>query len=264
MKADPSQIHQVIMNLCINAQHAMPNGGSLRIVIQNVNVDEKFLEKNKEAVIGPYVCLSVQDTGIGMDDEVKNKIFSTFFTTKPKGKGTGLGLSTVASITRMMHGFILVESEKGKGATFKVYFPAVFEDTKQETEGDEQLKGGNEVILFVDDEPSIVQVAISIFKNFGYKVIPASDGEEALKLYKEHMDDIDIIMTDLTMPKLSGIQLSREILTLNPKAKIILCSGFASSQIIKSLREIGIKEFLQKPLVASYVLNSIRRILDET
>ena len=263
MKADPSQLHQVIMNLCINAQHAMPNGRSLRIVIQNVHIDEQFVERNKEAIPGDYVCLIVQDTGIGMDDDIKSKIFETFFTTKPKGSGTGLGLSTVSSIIKMMNGFIFVESEKGKGSTFKVYFPAIFEDFEQESDADEYLRGGNEVVLFVDDEPSIIQVAISVFKNFGYQTITATNGEEALQLYKENIDKIDIVMTDLTMPKLSGIQLSKEILAINPKAKIILCSGFASSQIIKSLREIGIKEFLQKPLVASYVLNSIRRILDE-
>jgi PAS domain S-box-containing protein len=262
-RGDPSQIHQIIMNLCINAQHAMPNGGSLKIIIKNLTVDEQFIEKNKEAVLGNYVCLVVQDTGIGMDEDVKSKIFGTFFTTKPKGTGTGLGLSTVANITKMMHGFICVDSEKGKGSAFSVYFPAIFEDVQQEIEVNEYLKGGNEVVLFVDDEPSIIQVGISVFKNFGYNVIPAYNGEEALELYKQNSDKIDIIITDLTMPKMSGIQLSKEVLALNPKAKIVLCSGFASSQIIKSLKEIGVKEFLQKPLVASYLLNSIRRILDE-
>jgi PAS domain S-box-containing protein len=262
IKADPSQIHQILMNLCINAQHAMPNGGSLRILIQNVNVDEQFIEKNKEAIPGQYVCLVVQDTGIGMDEDVKSKIFITFFTTKPKGMGTGLGLSTVASITKIMRGFICVDSEKGKGSTFSVYFPAVFEDSEEKIEMDEYLKGGNEVILFADDEPSIIQIAISLFKNFGYKTIPAYNGEEALELYKHYSHDIDIVITDLTMPKLSGIQLAKEILIINPKSKIILCSGFASSQIIKSLKEIGVKEFIQKPLVASSVLNSVRRVLD--
>ena len=263
IKADPSQIHQILMNLCINAQHAMPNGGSLRIIIQNVDIDEQFKEKNKEAIPGQYVCLVVQDSGVGMDEDTKSKIFGNFFTTKPKGTGTGLGLYTVASITKMMNGFICVESEKGKGSAFSVYFPAIFEDSKQEVDADEYLKEGNEVILFADDEPTIVQIAMSVFKNFGYKTIPAYNGEEALELYKQNSDKIDIIITDLTMPKLSGIQLAKEILAINPKAKIVLCSGFASSQIIKSLKEIGIKEFLQKPLVASYLLNSVRRILDE-
>jgi signal transduction histidine kinase/CheY-like chemotaxis protein len=263
MKADPSQIHQVIMNLCINAQHAMPNGGNLKIVVQNVQVDEQFVKKNKESTIGNYVCLIVQDTGIGMDEEVKSKIFEIFFTTKPKGKGTGLGLPTVYSIMKIMNGFILVESEKGKGSTFKIYFPAVFEDSKQETEVDEYLRGSNEIILFVDDEPSIIQLAISMFNNFGYQIMTATNGEEALQLYKENLDKINIIITDINIPKLSGLQLSEEILTINPKAKIILCSGFTSNQINKPLKEIGIKDFLQKPLVTPYVLKSVRRILDE-
>ncbi len=261
--ADPSQIHQVIMNLSINAQHAMPEGGVLKILIQNIELDEEFCKTNREAIPGKHVCLTVEDTGIGMDEEVKNRIFEPFFTTKSAGQGTGLGLSIVYGIVKGMQGFIDVDSELGKGTTFKVYFPAVMAESSSDFEVDENLKGGNELILFVDDEVPIVEIATSIFKNFGYRTLKAYNGVEAFEIYKENKDKIDLVITDLTMPKMSGTHLAREILEINNNAKIILCSGFASSQIINSLREIGVKEFVQKPLVASLVLNTIRKVLDE-
>jgi PAS domain S-box-containing protein len=261
--ADPSQIHQVIMNLCINAQHAMPEGGTLKILIQNIELDEEFCKRNLEAVPGKHVCLTVEDTGIGMDEEVKSRIFEPFFTTKSAGQGTGLGLAIVYGIVKGMQGFIDVESELGKGTTFKVYCPAVMAESSSDFDIDDNLKGGNELILFVDDEVPIVEIATSIFKNFGYRTLKAHNGVEALEIYKQNMDKIDIVITDLTMPKMSGTHLAREILALNKNAKIILCSGFASSQIINSLRDIGVKEFVQKPLVASLVLNTLRKVLDE-
>jgi CheY-like chemotaxis protein len=162
-----------------------------------------------------------------------------------------------------MQGFIDVESELGKGTTFKVYCPAVMAESSSDFDIDDNLKGGNELILFVDDEVPIVEIATSIFKNFGYRTLKAHNGVEALEIYKQNMDKIDIVITDLTMPKMSGTHLAREILALNKNAKIILCSGFASSQIINSLRDIGVKEFVQKPLVASLVLNTLRKVLDE-
>jgi len=263
IKADPTQIHQVIMNLCINAQHAMPDGGVLKIIIENIELDEEFCKKNVESIPGKYVCLTVEDTGIGMDEEVKSRIFEPFFTTKSDGKGTGLGLSIVYGIVKGMQGFIEVESEINKGTIFRIYFPAVMAESTAEYEVDENLKGGNELILFVDDEVPIVEIATSIFKNFGYRTLAAYNGLEALDIYKQQKDNIDLVITDLTMPKMSGTTLAREILSINKDAKIILCSGFASSQIINTLREIGVKEFIQKPLVASLVLNTIRRVLDE-
>jgi PAS domain S-box-containing protein len=260
--ADPAQIHQVIMNLCINAQHAMQNGGILRILIQNVELDEEFCNRNFESIPGKYVCLTIEDTGSGMDEEVKNRIFEPFFTTKVALGGTGLGLSIVYGIIKSIQGFIEVESEIGAGTTFKIYFPAVFKEIAEELETDEGLKGGKEIILFVDDEVPIVEISTSLLKNFGYGTFKAFNGLEALDIYRQNKDSINLVITDLTMPKMSGTNLAREILKMNKDAKIILCSGFASGQIIEDLKDIGVKEFIQKPLVASLFLSTVRKVLD--
>jgi two-component system, cell cycle sensor histidine kinase and response regulator CckA len=260
--ADPAQLHQVIMNLCINAQQAMHEGGILRILIQNVEIDDEYCKKNFEAVPGKYISLIVEDTGAGMDEEVKSRLFEPFFTTKSTKGGTGLGLSIVYGIVKSLQGFIELESEVGIGTTFKIYFPAVFRDATEESEIDDNLKGGKEVILFVDDEVPIVEISTSILKNFGYKTLKAFNGLEALEMYKQNKGNVDLIITDLTMPKMSGTNLAKEVIKLDPKAKIILCSGFASSQIITDLKEVGIKEFIQKPLIASIFLNTVRKVLD--
>jgi PAS domain S-box-containing protein len=260
--ADPAQLHQVLMNLCINAQQAMPNGGVLKILVHNVELDEEFCQKNIECKPGKYVCLIVEDSGIGMPEDVKNRIFEPFFTTKSTTGGTGLGLAIVYGIIKGMQGVIEFESEVNSGTKFRIYFPAVFEDVNEEIDADINLKGGNELILFVDDEVPIVDISTSILKNFGYKTLKAFNGIEALEVYKENKDSIDLIITDLTMPKMSGTTLAREILKINKDAKVILCSGYASSQIITDLKEVGIREFIPKPLIATSFLDTIRKVLD--
>ncbi len=257
---DPTQLHQVVMNLCVNARDAMPNGGELTISATNFTVDENYAQMHLDAEVGCYMMISVNDTGIGIAPEILDRVFEPFFTTKELGKGTGLGLSTVLGIVKSHSGFIHVQSDINKGSSFQVYLPAQqVDETQEETERD-YPQGKGELILVVDDEDSIRDITKKSLESYNYKAITASDGIEAIALYAEHRDEISIVLTDIIMPAMDGLTTIRTLQKINPKVKIIAVSGLVSSDKIKAVSEIGIKAFLSKPYTAKQLLETIGNV----
>ncbi len=259
IKMDPVQLEQVIVNLIVNAKDAMPQGGNLTIRTENVKSIKKggFLEP----ALHPknYICISVTDTGIGMSDEIKQKIFEPFFTTKEHGKGTGLGLSTVYGIVRQSNGYIAVESEPGKGSTFYIYLPAVSEkEIKNEKISREkiELTKGSGTILLVEDEIFVQNATKRILEKFGYNVIVANDGISALELFQKQKDEINIVITDITMPKMSGIELIKEMKKIKPEIKYFYTSGYSDDNF--SLNDEEKKRLLQKPFFIEELLKKIK------
>jgi two-component system, cell cycle sensor histidine kinase and response regulator CckA len=257
---DPTQLHQVLMNLCVNARDAMPNGGKLKITAENLLVDQNYAKMHIDAKVGIYVVISVTDTGIGIPTEILDRIFEPFFTTKELGKGTGLGLSTVLGIVKNHGGFINVYSEEGRGSKFKVYLPAQ-EITETTAEIEPKLPQGNgELILIVDDEPAIRDITKTSLESYNYKAITASDGIEAIALYAEHQEEISLVLTDMVMPSMDGITTIRTLQKINPNVKIIAVSGLASSDKLNTAYNIGIKAFLSKPYTANELIQAINSI----
>jgi two-component system, cell cycle sensor histidine kinase and response regulator CckA len=260
VSADPTQIHQVFMNLCVNARDAMPNGGTLSLAAENVVLDENFAKIYLDAKVGPYVAIAVTDTGSGIAKEILERIFEPFFTTKELGKGTGLGLSTALGIIKSHGGFVTVESELDRGTTFTVYLPAA-EKTEDEQAEDWGLPcGSGELILVVDDEALIRQVADSTLSAFDYRVLTASDGIEAIALYFQHKDEISLVLTDMMMPSLDGVTTIRTLRKINPDIKIVAFSGLESNK--KLVEAAGITNFLAKPFTTQELLETIARALD--
>jgi PAS domain S-box-containing protein len=263
ISADATQIHQVLMNLCVNARDAMPRGGSLSITADNVLVDENYARMHIEATAGRFVVIAVVDTGTGMRPEVQSRIFEPFFTTKEMGKGTGLGLSTVLTIVKSHGGFVNVYSEVGKGTQFTLYFPAL----KASDKADEVILrpdlpvGNGELILVVDDEESIREITRGSLETFGYKVITAADGTEAVALYAEHKDEIAVVLTDMLMPFMDGPATIRALRKMNPSVKIIGASGLATTQSSEEASLAGVSVFLIKPYTAEKLLTAIAEIL---
>jgi PAS domain S-box-containing protein len=260
VRADPTQIHQVLMNLCVNARDAMPLGGTL--TIETTNVDSGAISGGNGAVGEPYVAVSVRDTGHGMDLETQRRAFEPFFTTKQKGKGTGLGLSIVYGVVKHNGGRIAIESEPGRGTTFRILFPRV-EVPAERVEKAAQLSpsGGGETILLVEDQVEVRRFASTSLRSFGYRVIEASNGDEALRLHRAASAPIDLVLTDVIMPGITGVELSHRLQTLNPGLKIILVSGYADSVILRhGVLESGIA-FLQKPYSAAALAVKIREVL---
>jgi len=259
---DPTQIQQVLLNLCVNARDAMPNGGTLSIKTENILADENYIAMNRQAKIGAYLAISVTDTGVGIPQDIINSIFEPFFTTKELGKGTGLGLSSVKAIIKSHGGFINVYSEIGRGTTFKVYLPA-----QQETVSDvpDQAKeetilprGSGETILVVDDETSILSITSETLLAFGYNVVTACNGAEAVAIYAQQMDKIAAILTDLSMPVMDGRATIYALLKINPKAKIIAMSGMDEADSVAKASTAGIKHFISKPYTAATLLQTLR------
>jgi two-component system, cell cycle sensor histidine kinase and response regulator CckA len=260
VSGDATQLHQVLMNLCVNARDAMPNGGTLTISAENFIVDEHYAKMHIDAKIGSYIVVIVADTGIGITDEVLDRIFEPFFTTKELGKGTGLGLSTVLGIVKSHGGFINVYSDVGKGSKFEVYLPA--QETR-ETAEEKELElphGSGELILIIDDEPSIREITKTSLEAYNYKVITASDGIEAIALYAEYREKISIVLTDMLMPSMDGITTIRTLHKINPNVKIIAISGLATSDKMNAAYEVGIKAFLSKPYTANQLLETINTV----
>lgn len=262
ISADATQMHQVLMNLCVNARDAMPEGGSLTISAENRTVDESYARMHLEGKPGRYVVVTVEDTGVGMQPEVVNRIFEPFYTTKDVGRGTGLGLSTALTIVRSHGGFINVYSETGKGTKFVFYIPV--DETKRDAASGEMRRdlpaGDGELILVVDDEDSIRQITKGTLETFGYKVLLAADGTEALALYAEHRDEIKAVVTDMMMPFMDGAATIRALKKLDPEAKIIAASGLtANSKSADS--SMGVSAFLSKPYTAEKLLLAIAEIL---
>jgi two-component system, cell cycle sensor histidine kinase and response regulator CckA len=261
VSGDATQLHQVLMNLCVNARDAMPNGGTLTISAENFTADEHYARMNLEAKAGSYIVVTVRDTGQGMSLETQERIFEPFFTTKELGKGTGLGLSTVMGIVKGHNGFIQVWSELGRGTEFQVYLPAVavveyYRQTEQDTP-----YGNGELILVVDDEAGVREATKTSLETFNYKVVTASDGIEAIATYAEHRDRIDLILIDMLMPAMDGITTIRTIQKLNPQTKIIATSGLAAQDKFHGMTDIEVQAFLAKPYTAQELLQTMKQVL---
>jgi len=262
---DPTQLHQVLLNLCVNARDAMSNGGRLTIATENRFVDEQFVALHPQAKVGPHVLLSVTDTGMGIPPEVLDKIFEPFFTTKDSGKGTGLGLSTTMGIVKSHGGFITVYSDPGKGTTFRVYLPAETscKAPNQVARTTNLARGHGETILVVDDESGILSVSQSILTNFGYKVHTATNGAEAIAVYLRHQNEIAVIITDLAMPVMDGLSAINIIKKINSKVKVIASSGLFDETSLAKAASVGIRHFLNKPCSTEEMLGSLRELIDE-
>ncbi|MCL5124198.1 MAG: response regulator [Deltaproteobacteria bacterium] len=264
IQADPSQINQILMNLGINARDAMPNGGTLIFETANVGLDKEYCASHVEIMPGNYVQLTVSDTGQGMDNRTLEHIFEPFFTTKEKGKGTGLGLATVFGIVKRHGGHIICLSELGHGTTFKIYFPATqVKKGLAPSASVDAMQGGAETILLVDDEESLRDLGTTILNNFGYEVITACNGKEALAIYRKHKNKISLILLDLIMPEMDGRQCLAEILLIDPKAKILVASGYSENGQANDVAAAGAKGFVEKPYNMKKLLITVREALDE-
>ena len=265
ISGDATQLHQVLMNLCVNARDAMPDGGILRISAENIFIDETFARMNIDARVDQYIVITVSDTGIGIPPEIMDRIFDPFFTTKQHGKGTGLGLSTTLGIVKSHGGFMNVYSEVGKGTVFKVYLPVVMtiEEQKVKKEQPELLRGHGESILVVDDESMIREITCSILEKHGYKVLMANDGKEAIALYFQHKEEIKLVLIDMMMPIMDGPASIRELRKVNPDIKIIGVSGLTEKDKLAEVSDIHLHAFLTKPYTAEKLLKNISLVLDE-
>jgi PAS domain S-box-containing protein len=263
--ADPTQVHQILLNLCVNARDAMPGGGSLLIGAENHVVDEHQAKMNNQAKAGRYVCLTVTDSGTGISPEIIDRIFEPFFTTKELNKGTGLGLSTVMAIVKSHEGIVKLSSEPGKGTTFKVYLPAmklVAEEEIKPTEQSVMPRGNGETILLVDDEPTILAMSGETLEHFGYRILAARDGAEAVAIYSERKNEIAVVLTDMMMPTMGGPSLVSVLLGINPAIKIVRSSGFSANSAQGKSSEAGVKHFLRKPYTTETLLKTIRAALE--
>jgi len=260
---DPTQLHQVFMNLCVNARDAMPTGGSLKIALSNVRLDDVYAQMHIDARAGNYVLVSVSDTGHGIDPGIVEKIFEPFFTTKELGNGTGLGLATSATIVRSHAGFINVYSEVGQGTTFNVYLPAAEANPRSPSDRPpEHLPRGNgELILVADDEAAVRKVTESTLLSFGYRVLVAEDGAEALSTFARHQDEVALVLTDMMMPIVDGPTLIAALRRMAPRVRIVAASGL-HSHVNPQRSRVGADEFLEKPYTASAMLTLFRSLLD--
>lgn len=261
INADPVQLEQILLNLATNASDAMPDGGSLSITSEN-----RVLEDNNPlgAKAGPYVLLTVADTGCGMADDVVEHIFEPFFTTKEIGKGTGLGLASVYGIVEEHGGHITCNSESGRGTTFRIYFPGIANADCVEGISDiDTPKEGAETILIIDDEESIRALASEAMERFGYTVTTASSGEEAVEIYSEKHNIIDLVILDIGMPGMGGYKCLQEIIRIEPHAKVIIASGYSGDGAIKKFLETGASAYVGKPYRMTSMLSKVRAVLNE-
>ena len=265
ISADATQMHQVLMNLCVNARDAMPEGGSISIKAENIFVDENYARMHLEAKPGRFVMVSVSDTGPGMSPEIQSRIFEPFFTTKEMTKGTGLGLSTALTIVKSHGGFINVYSELHKGSQFTLYLPAL--DTPGAVDSavlqTDLPLGNGELVLVVDDEESIREITRGTLETFGYRVLTASDGTEALALYADKKNEIAVVLTDMVMPFMDGPATIRALQRMNPKVRIIAASGLGAGQHAGEGALEGVSVFLNKPYTAEKLLKTLAQVLHE-
>jgi len=261
--ADPTSIHQIIMNLCTNAGHAMrKNGGILDISLLSVELDHDFARVHPEIKPGQFLRLTISDTGHGMSHDVKERIFDPFFTTKGEGEGTGMGLSVVHGIIRSLGGTIVVHSEPDKGSSFSVYLPIHARQHVKQEKQEEIIAGGKEHIVFVDDEEFIVDIARQMLEMLGYRVVGKTDSREAFTYFKEHAGEVDLVITDFTMPHMTGIDLAKEIRKIRHDLPILLCTGYNTGFSEAEIKEAGINAFILKPVVRKELADVVRKVLD--
>jgi signal transduction histidine kinase/HAMP domain-containing protein/ActR/RegA family two-component response regulator len=268
VEGDTGMIEQIIMNLSVNARDAMPGGGKLVINVDTVTIDNDYVKSHTDARVGRFVRLRVTDTGIGMDPATLRRIFEPFFTTKDVGKGTGLGLATVYGIIKQHEGWIEVNSEPNKGATFDVYFPARDKTPapqKVETVSPKTAPGGTETILIVEDEPVLREMACNILRDCGYRIFEASSGKEALNQWQQRANKIDLLLTDIVMPEgVSGVNLAEQLLLKHPRLKIIFTSGYTANEVSPELLAKTDARYLQKPYTHAELAKTVRDCLDKT
>ncbi|KST64284.1 PAS domain S-box protein [Mastigocoleus testarum] len=261
VSADPTQLHQVLINLIVNARDAMPDGGKLSIYAQNVSIDENYARMNIEATVGPYVAVTIADNGVGIPPENIDRIFDPFFTTKEVGKGTGLGLSTVLGIVKNHGGFVEISSKVEQGSQFKVYLPARQGIVPQVTQNSELFPASGELILLVDDEASICEIIKATLETYNFQVLIAKDGIEGISLYAVHKHEISAVLIDMMMPLMDGPTAIRTLKRMNPHVKIIAMSGLASMESLTQTAGSGTQQFLAKPFTAQELLNSLTSLL---
>jgi PAS domain S-box-containing protein len=264
VKADPGQVEQVLMNLAVNARDAMPRGGNLTIELGNVRLDENYARTHPGVAAGRYVQLSVSDSGCGMDAATKARIFEPFFTTKGD-KGTGLGLATIYGIVKQAAGHVDVYSEPGRGATFKVYLPQTKEGGPlyKSAPGLAALPGGNETILLVEDEDGVRSLSRRVLQSCGYTVLEARDGAEAVELGRQHPQTIDLLLTDVVMPKIGGRELADKLVGVHPEMKVLFVSGYADDAVVRHGALEAEMAFLQKPFAPASLAVKVRDVLDQ-
>lgn len=261
--SDHTQLHQVLLNLCVNARDSMPSGGTLTISASNLTVDDLMASMHPHAKPGPHVRIKVSDTGTGIPPEVMDKIFDPFFTTKEVGKGTGLGLSTALAIVKNHGGFLEVESKTGGGTTFSIYLPSEMPvgSRKAEEQDHAHPHGHGELILVVDDEAAVRMITKQTLEAFGYRAIVAADGTEALSLYTQHQPEVAAVITDLMMPVMDGAVTIQVMQRINPAVKIIAGSGITTDGTSTRMTDLGVKHFLAKPYTAQAMLAALHQLL---
>jgi PAS domain S-box-containing protein len=264
IEGDPTQIHQILLNLSVNARDAMPNGGTLSVSAENCILDEHYSGMNLHAKAGNYVMINVTDSGSGMSKRVIDKIFEPFFTTKELSKGTGLGLSTVMAIVKGHEGLINVYSEPGKGTTFKVYLPAMGISSSATVEDDSSIlpRGTGQTVLVIDDESSILTITSQTLQAFGYKVLTAVDGAEGVAMFAQNTQGIAVVVTDMNMPIMNGLATVRALIRINPLVKIVAASGLNVDGDAGKLAEMGVTHSIVKPYTADTLLRTLQQVLE--
>ncbi|MBN2347042.1 MAG: response regulator [Candidatus Aminicenantes bacterium] len=262
VEIDVGQIQQVLLNLCVNARDAMPGGGCLSIESSVVHLSVSDTRSQPEAKPGWFAVLSVSDTGAGMDDAVKGRIFEPFFTTKEKGKGTGLGLSIVYGVVKNHGGFVNVYSEPGQGSTFKIYLPLSGKPAVAESAAEEELQGGHETILVIDDEEAIRELTADILGSYGYHVRLAADGAEGVNVFRKEMEHIDMVILDMVMPRQGGRETFMELQRIHPGVRVLFSTGYSQNGKVNEIMALGVRGFIQKPYQVRDLLAKVREILD--
>ncbi|KAM3094250.1 response regulator [Phormidesmis sp. 146-35] len=260
VSGDSTQLHQVLMNLCVNARDAMLSGGLLTISAQNQWLTENDARLNFEAQVGPYIVISVADTGMGIPESNLERIFEPFFTTKELGKGTGLGLSTVVGIVKSHGGFVTVSSQEGKGTEFKVFLPAVMVREARSQDDSELRKGAYSLILVVDDEASVRDSTRIALESYEYQALTATNGREAIDLYARHSQDIRLVLLDLMMPVMDGPETIAILKRMNPEIEIVAMSGLSSKSMIGEAAAAGVQRFLSKPFTVRELLGTLQEV----
>jgi nitrogen-specific signal transduction histidine kinase len=266
VNADPSQIQQIIANLALNSQDAMPYGGEIRIQLCRFNLKhgERMSSIHGDIPSGEWIVISVSDTGVGIPRDILPRIFEPFFTTKEPGKGTGLGLAQVYGIVKQHDGFIDVESEVGRGTKFTIYLPALTGSVK--AKGEERIpadipSGSGEMILLVEDEPSVLEINKTMLEQIGYKVLTSRNGQEALKIYEKYLDRIKLVLTDMVMPEMGGMELFYALKEKNPDVKVIIMTGYPLESESQDLLSKGIVDWIQKPFSLPQLAKLLKKVL---